>query len=541
MFKLLDIIDKNILLLEMEEKELPEEFKVSDRGYEYLKQRIDALNKKAIKYKVPTLDIDVLKEEMVKVLKPEYKKMVDQGMLQFGQGVLTGTGSDVYWTLVKEYTLRIDGDPPHIDGYEFIARLEHTPNGNFIFSNPKSSVKSLPSEFKSMNQRCDICNTNRDRNDTFIIKMTNDDPVRFPTKKAGDMLIVGRNCLARFLPGISAAGLIMYTKMIDNLKDDINAASEMKEDGGGGGGGKYYESAEHLLQFISATYIHTGTYISKKQAQANYDSGIEKNSTSTLSRALMEMSPNLKVKDPESTYPIYFRLLKDSSFNNTVENMMKEFEAWLPTKDWDAMSAAKPDFADFFHNLKLVSGEDYLRGNHFGFFSALFQLFIRDKKETEKKAEAEKQIAALPPSPIKFDSTFVKQRLRDIAKGMEIKRLTDGGLDEKAIKKEIKTKEWGWEVTVKKVSEYEKTQSFGYGDSGIGYRISFQDKFGNDFLWFASNSSGFIEGNNYIIDGTITGYEDINKYSKKPQIRINRVKIVKDFSNPTLPPQPAGI
>jgi hypothetical protein len=184
-----------------------------------------------------------------------------------------------------------------------------------------------------------------------------------------------------------------------------------------------------------------------------------------------------------------------------------------------------------------VSTQEYLRGNHFGFFAGLFQIFLRDKQDIEKKANAEKEMAALPPSPVKFDATLVKKRLRDIAKEAELLRLVHGGMDEKSIKKAIKGKVWGWEVTCGKITEYEKTQTFGYGDSGIGYRISFKDDFGNDFLWFASANPGFAEGGKYLIDGTVTGYEIANKYTTRPQTRINRVTIVKDMQNPEKPPQ----
>ena len=545
MIKLLQLIGPKALLIEAEEKELPEEFTVYERGFDFLKARVEVLNKKAAKYKVPPIEIVILKEEMVKVIHPDIKKMqmAQPIIMSLDKGLLADPKS---WILVKQYTLSLKGEPPHIDGYEFIARLEHTPEGNFIYTNPKSSVGNLPAEFKTMNQHCDVCHTNRDRNDTFVIKMEKDDPARFPDKKAGDMLIVGRNCLARFMPGLSVAALIAWTRMIENMREDVKAAGEMEEfEGGMGGGGKYYEDPDHLLKYLAGTYLQTGVYISKKlasqNAQAAMDTGAPPgpNSISTLSRALSEMRPDLKYsKNPEKDYPVYFRLKNDPDFQQKTEEMMKDFEAWLPTKNWEEMAQKKPEFSDFFHNLELVSKQEYLRGNHFGFFSALFQLYIRDKKDKEAKSEAEKQMAALPPSPIKFDDpALIGKRLRDIAKEGEIKRLAAGGMDEKAIKKAIRGKEWGWEVTVKKITEYEKTQTFGYGDAGIGYRILFSDEFGNDFMWFASSDLGLVEGKKYVIDGTMTGYEGPSKYHPtKGQVRINRVKVVKDFENPTAPP-----
>jgi len=372
--------------------------------------------------------------------------------------------------------------------------------------------------------------------------MENDDPKRFPDKKAGDFLVIGRNCLAGFLPGISIAGLISFTKLIDSIREDIEAAKDVDEGGeGGGGSGKYYEDPEHLLRYLSAVYLHTGKYISRKAAQINDENGDSANSTSTLSRALSEMRPSPWSKTPKKDYPIYYRLREDDSFEKNVHAMCEEFANWLGKKDFDALAAAKPESANFFNNMKLVSKEEFIKGNQFGFYAALFQLFLRDKHDLEKKAEAEKQaklLASLEPSPVKFDKTLVKKRLRDVAKDLDISRMVAQGMDEKSIKKAIRGKEYGWEVTVKKVTPYEKTNVFGSSDDGIGYRTLFRDKYGNDFLWFASVNP-FVEGQVYSIDGTIVDYEELNKYSNRPQTRINRVKIVQE-PPPTPSAEPAS-
>ena len=543
MIKLSQLVDPKRLVCEAEEKELPEEFKCFERGFEFLKQRIAELNKKAAKYKVPPLEIVVVKEEMVKVIAPEIKKMqmAQSIIMPLDPGLLQDPNS---WVLAKQYTLSLKGEPPHVEGYEFIARMEHTKEGNFIYTSPHSSVPNLPAEFKTVNQHCDVCHTNRDRNDTFVVKMEQDDPKRFPDKKAGDLIVVGRNCLARFLPGISVSGLIAYTNMIEATQFDVKEAKEMDEfDGGGGGGGKYYEPAENLLFWIAATYLHTGRYMSKSQANKNAEAGMNGPLIeSTISRALSEMRPNLmglKGQDPRKVYPIYYKVQDDEGFKTKVEELCKEFEAWFPTKDWEKMAQEKPDKADFIHNMALVGKQDYLKSQYFGFFSALFQFFLRDKKGAEDAAAAKKAQAELPPSPIDFsDATLIGKRLRDIAKEGEIKRLLASGMDEKAVKKAIKGREWGWEITVKKITEYEKTQTFGYGDTAIGYRILFVDGFGNEFLWFASTTLGLEESKKYIIDGTMTGYEPLNKYSNRPQCRINRVKIIKDLQNPSATPPP---
>jgi hypothetical protein len=527
MTKLLNLISPQLLLLETEEKELPEEFTVSERGYEFLKQRVEQLNKKAAKYKVPPLVIEEVGSEFIYIIRPEFKEM------QFDPGVLdTQTGKEQFMMPVKQYKLRIKGEPPNIEGYEFIARLEHTPTGNFVYTSPKASVPNLPAEYKSMNQHCDVCHTNRDRNDTFVIKMLVDDPVRFPGKTAGELLVVGRNCLARFLPGISVSALVMWTKMIDAIRDDVGASQEMEGDGGGGGSGKYYEERDNLLRWIIATYLYTGRYVSKKQANMDAEAG--KPTISTLQRALGEMHPFKP--DPQNT-PIYYKM-KEEDFRQKVDALADEFDQWLPTKDFDKMAQEKADFGDFFSNLKLVSSEEFIRGNHFGFFSALFQLFLRDKSDIEKKKEATLAMASKPPSPVQFGPELQGKRLRDVAKEAKIKQLKDEGKDDKTIKKMIRGHAFGWDITVRKISEYEKTQTFSRYDSGIGYRMFFVDEYGNEFLWFSSTDLGMVEGQKYSIDGTIVAYETINKYSGRPQVRINRVGIVKNYQEPEQPVQP---
>ena len=536
MVKLLDLVSPKTLQLETEEKQLPEAFTIRERGLEFLKQRLEILNKKAAKYKVPPLVLKIDKEELVKELHPDIKRKQKINPDTFDKTILDNPNS---WVLVKEYTVQIEGNPPQVEGYEFIARLEHTPAGNYVFTNPKSSVPNLPTEYQTLNQRCDVCKTNRDRHDTFILRMEKDDPKRFPDKKEGDFLVIGRNCLAGFLPGISIAGLISFTKLVDSVREDIDAAKEVDNGlDGGGGSGKYYEDPEHLLRYLSAVYLHTGKYVSRKAAQLNADNGDDANSISTLSRALGEMRPNPWSKTPRQDYPIYYRLREDDSFEKNVQAMCEEFANWLSKKDFDALAVANPSSANFFNNMKLVAHEEFIKGNQFGFYAALFQLFLRDKHDLEKKVEAEKQaklLASLEPSPIKFDETLLKKRLRDVAKDLDISRMMAQGMDEKSIKKEIRGKEYGWEVTVKKVTPYEKTSVFGGADDGIGYRTLFRDKYGNDFLWFASVNP-FVEGHAYSIDGTIVGYEALNKYSNRPQTRINRVKIVKTLPAPTSEP-----
>ena len=128
------------------------------------------------------------------------------------------------------------------------------------------------------------------------------------------------------------------------------------------------------------------------------------------------------------------------------------------------------------------------------------------------------------PKVFTFNPSHIGRRLSDIAQDIRIKSLIYTGMPKKIIKKSVRGKRWGWEVTVKKITDYEKTSIFGYGDDGIGYRVIFTDNLGNDFMSIINTTTKMKEGDKYAIDGTLTKIE--------PVMRLVRVKIVKDFQNP---------
>ena len=129
----------------------------------------------------------------------------------------------------------------------------------------------------------------------------------------------------------------------------------------------------------------------------------------------------------------------------------------------------------------------------------------------------------IEPKVFTFNSSHIGRKLSDIAYDIRVKSLIYGGMPKKIIKKSIRGKRWGWEVVVKKITDYEKTSIFGYGDDGVGYRIIFTDNLGNDFMSIINTTTEMKEGDKYAIDGTLTKIG--------PVIRLVRVKIIKDFQH----------
>ena len=116
-------------------------------GFDTLKSKLVEINKNAAKWGLPAVTMEIIKEEDIKIAK--------------------GGGLDAY---KKRYTVKIDGKSPRIEGYEFIAKIEHTDGGNLINISPNSSIKNLPTEYRDADAKCDVCNSKRERLNTFIIK-----------------------------------------------------------------------------------------------------------------------------------------------------------------------------------------------------------------------------------------------------------------------------------------------------------------------------------------------------------------------------------
>jgi len=77
------------------------------------------------------------------------------------------------------------GEMPRVNGWELIARLEHTEGGVVVNLAPG---EALDPAWRTADPRCSHCGTVRQRANTFIL--------RTPT---GDVVQIGRNCLAEYL------------------------------------------------------------------------------------------------------------------------------------------------------------------------------------------------------------------------------------------------------------------------------------------------------------------------------------------------------
>lgn len=175
-------------------------------------------------------------------------------------------------------TVNIIGTAPIVNGYKFIAKIEHHSTGNIISKAPGIDY-DLPEYFRSCEPDCVHCGIDRKRNNTFILQ--NDDK----------FIQVGRNCLADFIrsPDVSKAIAILHLyEVIDEYADDCYSDSSSFRD----------VDIIDFLAVVRMTIRNCG-WVSKKQAQFD-----DKTSTSVLSMAYCSNPSKFDVHPSEEDYEV---------------------------------------------------------------------------------------------------------------------------------------------------------------------------------------------------------------------------------------------
>jgi hypothetical protein len=86
----------------------------------------------------------------------------------------------------KVYEVLFTVETPKIEGWTFVARLDHAnETGNIVRMVPNAG--SIPEVYRNCAPKCDHCNINRRRRDTFVLR-----------SEAGEYKQVGSSCLQQF-------------------------------------------------------------------------------------------------------------------------------------------------------------------------------------------------------------------------------------------------------------------------------------------------------------------------------------------------------
>lgn len=194
-----------------------------------IQKRLEKLAKKAVKY--GNSDISYL----------------------FGDTIILEVTTEYGKRSVEYVNVSVSGEAPKISGWEFLARVELLEGDENLIHHVPGNATILKDGFRTHDGHCDHCNTNRPRNDVYVMS----DGVK--------QIAVGRTCLRDFLGIDDPKAIVNRAQFFEELKaiQDEDFIVGFSSHG-------YYDLNEVLV--IAAGFIRTKGYVSKaKQAETGYE------------------------------------------------------------------------------------------------------------------------------------------------------------------------------------------------------------------------------------------------------------------------------
>lgn len=304
-----------------------------------LKSRVGQLNKKAIKLGMSPITLTEGKATT---------KLED------------AFGTDEYGdrNMVKREVVRIEvtihGDSPVINGWEFVALLQHEDGGTIIKAIP-GLPEGMLKGYRNATTACDHCKTNRRRNDTFVVRNVETTALKQ----------VGRNCLRDFLGHANPHALASMAELLMLAGE----ACEMGcgEEGFGGSGGS---SAFGMNSFLTWTIaaIRAGGWLSRTKAREMGREG-----SATADRVVAELC---RKQGPEI---IKGRLPEDAV---EAERLFKFVADHFESQDPEKLN-------DYEHNLRVVVVSNYVAFKSAGIAASLIGYARKlESSEIERKLVA---------------------------------------------------------------------------------------------------------------------------------------------------------
>lgn len=239
-----------------------------------------------------------------------------------------------------------------INNYECVAVLENHEHGNVI--RRINTEIELPERFINTSNICEHCNSNRRRNELYVVY----------NNETNEFKQVGKNCLMLYTNGLNAEYITSY----------IDGIVELEEfDGVVVGGSKYYISNEEAIGYATEIIDKVGYF----NANSNC-------STKELVAEITDIAYGFKNRIENLN-----RTLKDNGYTKrfNIEDFNKE-DTKEKTKKIIEYYLSLEDNSEFINNVKVILRDEYVSYKNLGFLCCLPKGY---SKHIEKEIEKEKQ------------------------------------------------------------------------------------------------------------------------------------------------------
>ena len=164
-------------------------------------------------YFIPTANIETLSSEFAKLAKRASKLGVQAPTFH-----IVGTEMRKMPTSKFEYEVslvEVTQEIVKFNGWQLVAVLDHTPNGNVYKKLPGAYEVNVPESYRNVGSICEHCNKVRDRVNTYIV--LHDD---------GTFKQVGKSCLKDFTGHKAPEQIAQFLEMLDDACTDNEEYNE---------------------------------------------------------------------------------------------------------------------------------------------------------------------------------------------------------------------------------------------------------------------------------------------------------------------------
>jgi hypothetical protein len=186
-------------------------------------------------FRVPNWRMDAVKDFLAKINRRATKNNLSPIELIMGLEETEVIKDPQGIELVNKYQhFALSTPSVKINGYSFVASIEHDATGNMIRKAPAFYERELDASYWKTAPNCEHCKIKRYRKDTFLLEREADKKI----------IQVGRQCLKDFLGHDAEAGIAGF----EYLRDAIDEFSEYEGGGfsGNGGTASGYELKSYL-------------------------------------------------------------------------------------------------------------------------------------------------------------------------------------------------------------------------------------------------------------------------------------------------------
>lgn len=331
--KILDLYeadDENLDDVPEDSGEAPQEYsnkaEIKAEVFPALQQTIGKLNKKAEKLGVPPIQLKVTREF--------FQQAQDE------RGQRTGARE-------KYYDVEIYGQAPRLEGYKFIATVEHREAGNIIRMVPgQDENEDIRAFYESRPDYCDHCKKRRARVDTYIVQ----DP-------DGELRQIGRNCLKDFFGTTNPKMILWYFSLLDHIQDAVQKAKRKSTGRGLYRRGDVYFTAERVLALAAMA-----TRLFGYRRSADGFSG----STSQMVRF------GLGISNPSTPDEYQYDHTMKKPTTPQDEQLAKDILAW-----WETVPESQKETNNFFHSIDMVLKSGDVPSRDIGYIIAMIPTYNR--------------------------------------------------------------------------------------------------------------------------------------------------------------------